>query len=95
MHTNRNDEQFKIIVEKHWDCYVAYPVAVTRVIVGDGATYEDALADVRSAIQFRITTVEDAASLDDSRGSCPPASPELYWRGVPQTTCRKLPLPIN
>jgi predicted RNase H-like HicB family nuclease len=48
--------QIKIIVEKHPDGYVAYPLGVDGVIVGEGDTYEEALADVRSAIQFHIET---------------------------------------
>ena len=48
--------QVKIIVEKHPDGYVAYPLGVLGVIVGEGDTYEEALADVRSAIAFHIDT---------------------------------------
>lgn len=48
--------QFKIIVEKHPDGYVAYPVGLKGVIVGEGDTYEEALADVKSAIRFHIET---------------------------------------
>jgi len=48
--------QFKIIVEKHPDGYVAYPLGVKGVVVGEGDTYEDALADVKSAIEFHIET---------------------------------------
>jgi len=48
--------QFKIIVEKHSDGYVAYPLGVKGVVVGEGDTYEDALADVKSAIEFHIET---------------------------------------
>jgi predicted RNase H-like HicB family nuclease len=48
--------QVKIIVEKHPDGYVAYPLGVVGVIVGEGDTYEEALADVRSAIAFHIET---------------------------------------
>ena len=44
----------KIIVEKHPDGYVAYPIGINGVIVGEGATYEAALDDVRSAILFHI-----------------------------------------
>lgn len=44
--------QLKIVVEQHPDGYVAYPVGMKGVIVGEGDTYEDALADVESAIQF-------------------------------------------
>jgi len=47
---------FKIIVEKHSDGYVAYPVGLKGAVVGEGDSYEEALADVRSAIQFHIET---------------------------------------
>ena len=49
-------KQFKIIVEKHPDGYVAYPLGLKGVVVGEGDTYEDALADVKSAIKFHIET---------------------------------------
>jgi predicted RNase H-like HicB family nuclease len=45
---------FKIIVEKHRDGYVAYPCGVGGVVIGEGDTYEAALADVKSAIQFHV-----------------------------------------
>jgi len=48
--------QFKIIVEKHPDGYVAYPLGVKGVVVGEGDTYEEALADVKSAIAFHLET---------------------------------------
>ncbi len=46
----------KIIIEKHPDGYVAYPIGIKGIVVGEGDTYEDALADVKSAIQFHIET---------------------------------------
>ena len=46
----------KIIVEKHPDGYVAYPVGLKGVVVAEGDTYEAALADVKSAIAFHIET---------------------------------------
>jgi predicted RNase H-like HicB family nuclease len=49
-------KQFKIIVEKHSDGYVAYPLSMKGIIVGEGDSYEDALANVKSAIQFHIET---------------------------------------
>ena len=52
--------QFKVIVEKHHDGYVAYPLGLKGVVVGEGDTYEDALADVTSAIRFHIETFGDA-----------------------------------
>ncbi len=51
--------QIKIIVEKHPDGYVAYPLGVKGIVVGEGDTYEAALADVQSAIQFHIQTFGD------------------------------------
>ncbi len=48
--------QFKIIVEKHPDGYVAYPLGLKGVVVGEGDTYEEALADVKSAIRSHIET---------------------------------------
>lgn len=48
--------QFKIIVEKHPDGYVAYPLGIKGVVVGEGDSYEEALADVKSAIAFHIET---------------------------------------
>ena len=47
-------KQIKIIVEKHPDGYIAYPFGIKRVVVGQGDTYEEALADVKSAIKFHI-----------------------------------------
>ncbi len=49
-------KNFKIIVEKHADGYVAYPLGVKGVVVGEGDTYEEALADVKSAIKSHIET---------------------------------------
>lgn len=46
----------KVIVEKHEDGYVAYPLGLKGVVVGQGDSYEEALADVRSAIRFHIET---------------------------------------
>ena len=48
--------QFRAIVEKHSDGYVAYPLGLKGVVVGRGDTYEEALADVKSAITFHIET---------------------------------------
>ena len=48
--------QFKVIVEKHPDGYVAYPLGLKGIVVGEGDTYEEALADVKSAIHFHIET---------------------------------------
>lgn len=51
--------RIKIIVEKHADGYVAYPLGVKGVVVGEGDTYEEALSDVKSAIKFHIESFGD------------------------------------
>jgi predicted RNase H-like HicB family nuclease len=51
--------QYKIIVEKHSDGYVAYPLGLKGVVVGEGDTYEEALADAKSAIRFHIETLRE------------------------------------
>lgn len=56
-------KQFKIIVEKYPDSYVAYPLGMKGIVVGEGDTYEEALADVKSANKFHIETFgQEAAS---------------------------------
>ena len=49
-------KNIKIIVEKHADGYVAYPVGLKGVVVAEGDTYEEALAEAKSAIEFHIET---------------------------------------
>lgn len=49
-------KNLKIVVEKHPDGYVSYPLGLKGVVVGQGDTYEEALADVKSAIRFHIDT---------------------------------------
>ncbi len=48
--------EFKVVMEKHPDGYIAYPLGLKGVVVGQGDTYEEALSDVRSAIRFHIET---------------------------------------
>jgi predicted RNase H-like HicB family nuclease len=55
----------KFIVEKHADGYIAYPLALRGVVLGQGDSYEGALADAQSAAQFHIDTFGDEAWEDD------------------------------
>ena len=52
-------KQLKIIVEKHPEGYVAYPLGLKGVVVGEGDTYEAALEDVKSAIKFHLETFKE------------------------------------
>jgi len=58
--------RFKIVVERHADGFVAYPLGLKGVVVGDGDTYEEALADVKSAIRFHLDTFGPDATDADS-----------------------------
>jgi len=59
----------KIVVERHSDGYVAYPLGLARgVVVGQGDTCEVALADVQSAIAFHVESFgsESLALMEES-----------------------------
>ena len=56
----------KIIIERHSDGFVSYPLGLKGVVVGQGDTYDEALANVRSAIEFHIETFGREAFEDES-----------------------------
>lgn len=66
--------EIKIVVEKHPDGYIAYPLGLQGVVAGEGDSYEAALADVKSALRFHLGTFArkvpggDSAVLDDNGG---------------------------
>ncbi len=49
-------KEIKIIARKHPEGYVAYPLGLKGVVIGEGETYEEALEDVKSAIKFHLET---------------------------------------
>lgn len=56
----------KFIVERHSDGFLAYPLGLRGVVMGQGDSYETALADAKSAAQFHIETFGAEAFDDDS-----------------------------
>ncbi len=46
--------RFKVIIEKHPEGFVAYPLGLKGVVVGQGDTDEEALADGKSAVRFHV-----------------------------------------
>lgn len=48
--------RLKVIVERHPDGFIAYPIGMNGAIVGEGDTDEEAIADATSAIRFAIET---------------------------------------
>ena len=58
--------QFKIIVEKHPDGYIAYPLGMKGIVIGQGDTYAEALDDVKSAVHSHLKTFgKDALEQSD------------------------------
>jgi predicted RNase H-like HicB family nuclease len=47
-------ESVKLVIEKHPEGFVAYPLGLKGVVVGEGDTYDEALQNVKSAIRFHI-----------------------------------------
>jgi predicted RNase H-like HicB family nuclease len=64
-YTMRHRSKIKIIIEKHKDGYVGYPIGLKGVVVGEGESYDEALHDTRSAIRFHIESFGKNAFYDD------------------------------
>lgn len=58
--------QLKFIIEQHSDGFVAYPLGLQGAVVGEGDTYDEALADAKSAAKFHIETFGQEAFPTDS-----------------------------
>lgn len=54
-------QPIKIIIEKYPDGFVAYPIGLKGIVVGEGDTFEEALADVKSAIRFHMEAFSQEA----------------------------------
>ena len=52
-------KEIKIIVEKHPDGYIAYPIGLKGIVIGEGDTFEKAVSDVKSAMKFHLETFKD------------------------------------
>jgi hypothetical protein len=59
LNTETRMKPVHIIVEHHHDGYIAYPVGIRGIIVGEGDTYDDAVNDCTSAVRFHIETFGD------------------------------------
>ena len=59
-------KKLKILIEKHPDGYVAYPLGLKGVVVGEGDSREEALSDLESAIRFHVETFGPEVLDDDA-----------------------------
>jgi predicted RNase H-like HicB family nuclease len=51
---SKNTTRIKVVIERDEEGYVAYPLGMKGVVVGQGESYEEALADVTSAIAAHV-----------------------------------------
>ena len=58
-------KKLKFVVEKHRDGYVAYPLGLKGAVVGEGDSYDSALADAKSAAAFHIESFGKEAFEDE------------------------------
>lgn len=49
-------DQIEIVIERYSDGYVGYPLGLKGVVIGAGDTFEEAVADTRSATRFHLDT---------------------------------------
>ena len=62
----------KIVIERHEDGYVGYPLGFTRgAVVGQGDTYAEALKDTESAIRFYVEQYGSQEFLEHLEGESP------------------------
>ena len=63
-----NMHDIKVIIEKHEDGFIAYPLGLKGVVVAQGDTYEEALADVRDVQGLSRDEIDaiSRSSVDDA-----------------------------
>ena len=69
----------KIVVERHPDGYVAYPLGTRGVVVGEGDSYKEAVENLESALKFHVETF-GAKSLE---GDAPVLEAFVAETGIP------------
>jgi predicted RNase H-like HicB family nuclease len=62
----RRLREIRIIIEKHKEGYVGYPIGLKGVVVGEGDSYDEVLQDTRSAIRFHIESFGKDAFDDET-----------------------------
>lgn len=53
--------RIKLVIERTEDGYIAYPLGIKGIVVAQGESYEEALHQVQSAVQFHLETFGDEA----------------------------------
>lgn len=63
-------KRVRLVIERTEDGYVAYPLGLKGVVVAEGDSYDEALSQVRSAVQFHLETfgeevLEEASAAEE------------------------------
>lgn len=56
----------KFVFERHAEGYIAYPLGIEGIVVGQGKTYQEALDDAKSALKFHIETFGESVLTEES-----------------------------
>jgi predicted RNase H-like HicB family nuclease len=57
----------RIVVERYEEGYLAYPLGLKGAVFGAGRTYEEAMDDVRSALEFHLEVLgSDVLGTDET-----------------------------
>ncbi len=59
-------KSINIIIEKHSECYLAYPLGLSGVLLSRGNTYQEALENIKSTIKFHLETFRKETFKDES-----------------------------
>lgn len=57
----------KFIIEQHSDGYLAYPLGLKGVVIGQGDTRDAALADAQSAAKLHVGTFGAEAGVNEAQ----------------------------
>ncbi|MGO9387791.1 MAG: type II toxin-antitoxin system HicB family antitoxin [Methanobacterium sp.] len=59
-------KNINIIIEKHQQGYVAYPLGLSGVLLSEGNTYQEALENIKSTIKFHLETFRKETFEDEA-----------------------------
>lgn len=74
---SEHEQVIRFVVEQYEDGFVAYPLGVDGIVLGQGDTAEEALADAQSALQFHLETFgpqNDSPAIQDAFIATSPAA---------------------
>lgn len=59
-------KEIRFLVEEHPDGFLAYPLGIEGVVIGQGDTADEAIADARSALRAHIEAFGESVLTSES-----------------------------